>query len=207
MLTWKNYFINSFLCKSESLIPCNLPYIPKRLHSYGKDIVQEFSIGEELYYRCNSDQCTKPYHSISLYDVSHNRNFNDKINYPKEDVLFNIDKSSEKHIIENKEISISVIKSVSENFTFEKKIISTEDPDLYVEIKLIHSPIACMYPHCAFQISLNGIVITRDNYNNTLNKRSVKFKNLRRDIRLELTSIIYSSIIDNDSETEVITEL
>lgn len=207
ILTWKNYFINLFLCNSKRLRQCNLSYIPNRLHFDKKNIINEFSIGEELYYRCNINQLKKPYQSISLYDISHNRNFNNKKKYPKEDVLFDINRETDSVHIENKEISISTIKSINENRTFEKKIISDEDTNLIACIKLIHSPVSCMYPHCSFQISLNDVVVTKENYSRTLNKNPRKFKNLRREIRLELTSIIYSSIIDNNSETELITEL
>lgn len=208
MLTWKNYFTNLFLCNSSKhLMQCPLPYIPKRLHSVGKELVSEFFIGEELYYRCNSNQCKKPYQTINLYDISHNRNFNDKVSYPKKDVLFDINENTEDELIENKEINTSTIKSVSKNNTFEKEIVSAEDSELIAKIILLHRPVPCMYSHCIFQISVNGIVVTKENYSKTLKKKSVKFTNLRRDIKLELTSIIYSEIIDNNSETEIITEL
>tara|TARA_R110002095_G_scaffold74807_4_gene63785 strand:- start:1139 stop:1714 length:576 start_codon:yes stop_codon:yes gene_type:complete len=191
MLTWKNYCINLFLCNSsKQLMQCQLPYIPKRLHSFGKHIIEEFFIGEELYYRCKLGQCSKPYLSISLYDVSHNRNFNDSKLYPKEDVLFDINENTDIEQIENKDISISVIKSLSQNNTFEKEIISDDDPDIIVNIKLIHSPVPCMYSHCAFQISLKDDIITKENYSKTLGKKPKVYKNLRRDIRIELTSII-----------------
>lgn len=189
------------------MIRCQLPYIPERLHSYGKKNIPKFSIGEELYYRCNSSECLKPYQAISLYDISHNRNFNNKINFPKEDVLWNIDENSPHKIIENKEINISIIKSISKNGTFEKNIVSDLDPSLHIQIKLIHSPLPCMYSHSSFQISLNDTIVTRQNYSEILDKRNKTYKNLRRDIRLELTSIIYSSGLDNNSETEIITDL
>lgn len=188
---------------------CQLSYIPSRLHSLGKDIFEEFYIGEELHYRCKPGQCSKPYQAISLYDISHNRNFNDRATYQKDDVLFDIDESTNVQFIVNKDISTSIIKSLSQNKTFEKKIVSDNNGStLTANIKLIHSPLPCMYSHCAFEVSLDKTVITKGNYSNTLGKRNPKaYKNLRRDIRIELTSIIYSSIIDNDSEIEIITEL
>jgi len=184
---------------------CNLAYIPKRLHSFNKDVVKTFTVGEELYYRCNLEECSKPYQKISLYDVSHNRNFNNSKNYPKDDVLFNIDDKTEIEKIANKHINTSIIKSLSKNNTFEKTITLIDKRDATAHIKLIHKPLPCMYPHCIFQIAINGVIVTKDNYSITLKPK--KYKNIRRDIRLELTSIIYSSIIDNDLETEIITDL
>jgi hypothetical protein len=186
---------------------CNLPYIPYRLHSFGKEIVNNFTVGEELYYRCNPNDCIKPYQTISLFDVSHNRNFNNSSEFPKEDVLYNIDPRKSEEKIEEKKINITVINKVSANNTFEKIIISDSNPKLIAQIKLIHDPKPCMYSHCVFEISLNDTIIDSDNYNTTLNKNGKAYKNLRSDIRLELTSIIYSSKIINDSETEIITEL
>ena len=122
-------------------------------------------------------------------------------------MLFDINENTDIEQIENKDISISVIKSLSQNNTFEKEIISDDDPDIIVNIKLIHSPVPCMYSHCAFQISLKDDIITKENYSKTLGKKPKVYKNLRRDIRIELTSIIYSSVIDNNSETEIITDL
>lgn len=208
MLTWKNYFTNLFLCNSKKLMQCNLSYIPERLHFNGNEIINKFYIGEELYYRCNLGKCQKPYQGISLYDISHNRNFKDSSKYPKEDVLFDINESSSIELIPNKEINTSVIKSLNENGTYEKIIFSDANPDLSVNIKLIHTPLPCMYPHCSFQISFNGTVLNKENYDKLFGKKKgTAFKNLRRDVRQELTSLIYSSSIDNESEVEIITEL
>jgi len=65
----------------------------------------------------------------------------------------------------------------------------------------------CMYSHCVFQISINEVIITDENFSTTLGRGNVIQKNLRRDIRQELTSIIYSNIIDTNSMTEIITDL
>ena len=187
---------------------CTLPYIPQRLHSVGKEIVSYFNIGEELYYRCNIEECTKPYQKLSkLYDISHNRNFGNNISFPKDDVLFDINPHSEQEIIPNKHVNVSTIKALSKNNTFEKSIQSDDDPSVVLSIKLLHDPLPCMYSHCVFEISLNEVVITDENFASTLGKSNKQNKNLRRDIRQELTSIIYSNIIDSNSETEIITEL
>jgi len=187
---------------------CTLTYIPERLHSIGKEIVSDFSIGEELYYRCDIEECTKPYQKLSkLYDISHNRNFGDSENFPKDDVLYDIDPSTERERIANKHINVSIIKSLSNNNTFEKSLQSDVDPSIIMHIKLLHDPLPCMYAHCVFEISLNDVVITDENFATTLGRSNKLYKNLRRDIRQELTSIIYSNIIDSNSETEVITDL
>lgn len=186
---------------------CTLPHIPIRLHSDNKITVNDFFIGEELYYRCSSGECAKPYQSISLYDISHNRNFGDNKKYPKEDVLFNIDMNTKIEKYENKEINVSVINTLNNDNTFEKTIVSEDASELIAKILLTHDPLPCMYPHCVFKISLNEITVTKENYDEVLNKKSRIFKNIRRDIRLELTSIIYSSRLDNDSDTEVIESL
>ena len=187
---------------------CSLTYIPQRLHSFGKDIVNQFNIGEELYYRCNIEECTKPYQKLSkLYDISHNRNFSDSESFPKEDVLFDIRIHNTREIIPDKHINVSIIKSLSDNHTFERNFESVDDSSVIVYIKLIHNPLPCMFSHCVFEISINDIVISDENFATTLGKDNKLNKNLRRDIRQELTSIIYSNIVDSNSETEIITDL
>lgn len=209
MLTWKNYFTDLFRRNSSLLMQeCTLKYIPDRLHSAGKHVVNEFSIGEELYYRCNIEECTKPYQKLSkLYDISHNRNFGNNTDFPKEDVLFDVNPLTPQEIIPNKHINVSIIKALSKNKTFEKSIKSEDDPTIILNIKLLHDPLPCMYSHCVFEISINNIIITDDNFEAKLGGKSKLYKNLRRDIRQELTSIIYSNIIDSNSETEIIKDL
>ena len=209
MSTWKNYFTGLFRHNSLRLMQeCTLPYIPQRLHSFGKAIVSDFSIGEELYYRCNIEESTKPYQKLSkLYDISHNRNFGNSAGFPKDDVLFDIDTLTSREIIPDKHINVSTIKTLSKNNTFEKSIQSEDDPSIVLSIKLLHDPLPCMYSHCVFEISLNEVIITDVNFTATLGRNNKLNKNLRRDIRQELTSIIYSNIIDSDSETEIITNL
>ena len=209
MLIWKNYFTNLFRHNSSELMQqCTLTYIPGRLHSFRKKLVNEFYIDEELYYRCNIEECVKPYQKLNkLYDISHNRNFGNVVNFPKDDVLFDINPDSALQIIPNKYINVSVIKSLSINKTYEKSIPSENGPDIFIHIKLLQDPLPCMYSHCVFQISINEVIITDENFSTTLGRGNVIQKNLRRDIRQELTSIIYSNIIDTNSMTEIITDL
>lgn len=56
---------------------CGLAYIPLHLHTGDKPIVDKFSIGEKLFYRCLPQDLEKPYDKISLRDISHNRNFDE----------------------------------------------------------------------------------------------------------------------------------
>jgi hypothetical protein len=46
----------------------------EHLHTNDKPIVEEFLLGEKLYYRCKDGQCKKPYDKYH-YDISHNRIF------------------------------------------------------------------------------------------------------------------------------------
>ena len=72
------------------LLICNLHYIPTKLHTNDKPIIDKFEIGEKLFYRCKPELLCKPYDNISLRDISHNRNFNDDKNLGSENVFFNI---------------------------------------------------------------------------------------------------------------------
>ncbi len=163
-------------------------------------------IGEELYYRCKPENCSRPYDRISLYDISHNRNFGDSISFPSEDVLFNIIETDDRERYDNMEVIILKIAKLNGNMTFIKEILSRNDESLKAVIKLIHDPKPCMYPHSVFEISVNGITINPTNYNDLLNKGNRTYKNLRSDIRQELTSMLQSGIIDVDKTIEIIDE-
>lgn len=185
---------------------CKLEYIPERLHSNDKPIVQTFLEGEELYYRCKEDECSRPYDKISLYDISHNRNFNDPENFQKSDVLFNIIEDDERELYDNFNTSVLRIQNLQGSPTYTKQIPSREDPELIVIIKLLHDPIPCMYPHSVFEVSINGVIVTRENYDSVLNLRNKKYKNIRSDIRQELTSIIQTGNIDPSQDIQYLDE-
>lgn len=183
---------------------CPLEYIPTHLHTESKPLVEEFVVGEQLYYRCKGEFCKKPYDNISLYDISHNRNFNSPDLYNKEDVLYNILPDDPLERYENLNISTLVITKITNDITYIKELVSSFDVNLKVVIKLIHQPVACMYPHCVFEISINNQVITSDNYNDLLNKRNKTYKSLRKSIRQEITSLIQSGQIDDSVDIEII---
>lgn len=190
---------------------CNLDYIPSHLHTNDKPIIDTFFIGEELYYRCKPENLKKPYDIISLYDISHNRNFNEDI-VKSESVYFNILENVpiEKYT-ELNHVTL-LISQLSNNTTFYKKISkkNNQEIDFVVEITLKHDPVPCMYPHSVFEIRLNNEVICKENYNSTLNLKKGENKkilsDLRSEIRQELTSIIQSGLINDSEEIEIITE-
>jgi hypothetical protein len=187
-------------------LDCLLDYIPQYLHTNDKPIVKEFTIGEELYYRCKAGECKKPYDKISLYDISHNRNFHDGKQYPKEDVLYNTNDHdpSERH---ESDIVVLKITELSKEQTFSKELVSQSDPDVKAHITLLHDPLPCMYTHSVFEISINETIIDRENYNTFLGKSNRLFKNLRSDIRQELSSIIQTGIIDQNQNIEFLEDL
>lgn len=185
---------------------CILDYIPTRLHTKDRPVLETFNIGEELYYRCKGNGCRKPYDQISLFDISHNRNFSKKEEYPKEDVLFNINEGDDFDKYDSN-IIVLIIKDLENAKTYVKELISENEPDLKVNIKLLHAPVPCMYTHSVFEISINETIISEENYKNILGKKNIKFKNLRRDIRQELTSIIQTRRIDSSQDVEILNEL
>lgn len=185
---------------------CHLQYIPKHLHTDNKNIIPVFKNGEKLFYRCKKNECLKPYDTISLYDISHNRDFGIPNKYPKEDVFYNLIEDDPNEKYTDLLLTVLTLNNIGRNSTFMKDIISDEDPNLRASILLKHNPLPCMYPHSVFEISINGIVVDKNNYKTILNKKNVKFKNLRSDIRQILTSIIQTGNIDSDEVIEIIKE-
>lgn len=185
---------------------CNLDYIPTRLHTKDKPVLETFGIGEELYYRCKENECQKPYDQIPLFDISHNRNFSNKEGYPKEDVLFNINEADDL-VKYDSNIVVLIITELENSKTYFKELKSENEPGLKVHIKLLHDPVPCMYTHSVFEISINETIISKENYKKILGKKNIKFKNLRSDIRQELSSIIQTGRIDSSQDIEFLDEL
>ena len=185
------------------LLICNLEYIPIQLHTEDKPIIDKFEIGEKLFYRCKPESLCKPYDNISLRDISHNRNFNDDLKFGSENVFFNIDELDDRmHYADLKFIEF-YIKNLLEETTY-SKIFSSKD--LVAKITLKHFPVPCMYPHSVFEITFNGQVVDKDNYNLTLGKGNAIRSNLRSLIRQELTSIIQTGFIDSSRDVEILLE-
>lgn len=63
-----------------------------------------------------------------------------------------------------------------------------------------------MYPHSIFEISIDKTVVTKENYKKLLGRGGKAYKNIRRDIRQELTSLIQSGIVDDSLEVEILEE-
>jgi hypothetical protein len=185
-------------------LKCTLNYIPNHLHTNDKPIVEEFYIGETLYYRCNPENLEKPYDSIRLFKISHNRNFNDASIFKSEDVFYNITEDDLREKYENLNIISFFIKHLSENkITYIKNLVYD---DLTAKITLKHEPVACMYPHSVLEICINNQIITTENYKAELGKKNLKYSNFRSLIRQELTSIIQSGFIDDSIKIEEINE-
>ena len=184
---------------------CNLPYIPEHLHFKGKSVINTFSIGEKLYYRCKPENLKKPYDNISLRDISHNRNFNSDLYIPK-DVLFNTEIDDDREVYENLEVVILKITELQGKTTFKKEIICNKNSGIKILIILKHDPIPCMYPHSVFEISVNDVIVNNENYDIILGKKNKTYSDLRSEIRQELTLLIQNGIVDSSLETEHINE-
>lgn len=184
---------------------CNLDYIPSHLHTNDKPIIDEFFIGERLFYRCKPESLQKPYDNISLYDISHNRNFNNEETFKEEDVFYNIIEDDLRIKYEDLNFVSFFIKKLSpENITYNKKLFFD---DISMQIVLKHSPAPCMYPHSVFEISIDGIIINKENYKNELGKKNKKYSSIRNIIRQELTSLMQTGFLDDSIDIEEINDL
>ncbi len=185
---------------------CTLEYIPSILHTNDKEVVSDFYVGEEIYYRSKPDNLLKPYDNISLCDISHNRNFNSPNLYSKEYVLFNINEHDEIEQYNGFEVITFKIINLNSEITYKKEIISHLDDSLRVLIILVHRPEPCMYPHSVFEVILNSTIIDRLNYKKTLGKDNRTFSFLRTTIRQYLTSMVQTGLIDASFDIETLLE-
>ena len=183
-------------------------YIPEQLHTNNNPIVEKFSVGEKLFYRCLPQNIGKPYDNIKLQDISHNRNFSNDLLFGCDCVLYNIIETDFRQRYENLSYITILIKELQNNHTYIKEINKTNHLNQNVNLIIIlkHSPEPCMYPHSVFEIILDGIIINSENYSKTLGKDNVFFSNLRYEVRQELTSIIQTGFIDTSNELEIILE-
>lgn len=184
---------------------CNLNYIPDHLHTNDKPLIEQFYIGEKLFYRCRPDNLKKPYDNISLYDISHNRDFNDDQTFTENDVFYNIIEDDAREKYDDLNFASFYIKTLSQGNQTYIKHFTLED--LTAKITLKHAPAPCMYPHSVLEISVDDVVINSENYKTELGKKNQKFSALRSLIRQELTSLIQTGFIDDSIEVEEITEL
>ncbi len=187
---------------------CNLVYIPQYLHTDDKLPLSIFSVGEKLFYRCLPQNLERPYDKISLKDISHNRNFSDDNIFGSDCVMYNTDASKGFEKYEDFNFVTLCIKSLNDKETYYKELIKTnhEGEIFKVEMYLKHDPLPCMYPHSVFEIKLNDLIVTDDNYNQTIGRDNKFFSNIRSEIRQELTSIIQTGEIDSSNEIILIEE-
>ncbi|MDD5150946.1 MAG: hypothetical protein PHC28_10810 [Flavobacterium sp.] len=178
---------------------CDLDHIPERLHQNNNPLIENFSIGEFLYRRCDKEDLSNPYLKISLTELSHNRSLNgNNRSYPN-DVLFDIKKDNNTKIIPDKVVCNLIIKSLNDDYKYIKKFEETKTNIVYNAVLcLLHQPEPCMYHHCVFRIILDGVIITYDNYKTTLNK----LNKIKTAIKTEIASMIYTGEIDQNREIE-----
>jgi hypothetical protein len=180
------------------LEPCELPYIPPRLHSENKPEIPLFELGEPLYYRSLPDKVKNPFDGISLYDLSTNRGGSvDNPISTKEDALYNITpENGEGEKFPNKVVVTLVIKELSENETYEKAIThvgldgNNNPVTLTCYIKLLHDKLPCNYSHCIFRIWFDGTMVTKQNYKNTFGKKGSNMSELRTLCKVEFEEMI-----------------
>jgi len=149
---------------------CTLRHVPERLHKQGKSLLNEFEIGEEIYRRCKKEELENPFASISIADISVNRQgiLSQKLSNP-EDVLINILECGAPDY--KAEICLLKIKDLSDDKTYDKTFEQVKNDQVYTaRMTLIHDPACCMYPHCEFRVWIDGKHITRENHDETIGK-------------------------------------
>jgi hypothetical protein len=167
---------------------CNLEHVPERLHkTEGKQVINAFEVGEEIYRRCTDAELENPFKSISICELSLNRKglADNHISQP-EDVLINITGVGD--AIYNKTICTLIIKDVcNETLTYNKEFVEEKQTVQYsARMRLMHEPSPCMYPHCVFRVWLNDQLITLDNYRDTIDK----LKQIKTQLKASLASMI-----------------
>jgi hypothetical protein len=173
---------------------CELNYIPEPLHWNEKPVLTEFQVGDLIFRRCNPKELENPFQAISLRDISNNLGTNlGNIISEKDDVLFNIVPEDEIERYKDKVVCTLEIKSLTANNQYIKYFQELKNGNTNnCTIQLLHDPLCCMYPHCIFRIWVNGEVVTKENYEVTLNN----FNKLRTLIRQELATMIRRKSIE-----------
>ncbi|MEY4540304.1 MAG: hypothetical protein RLZZ306_2061 [Bacteroidota bacterium] len=167
---------------------CDQPHIPERLHTKERPALEDFFIEEELYWRCKPE-IDLPYQEISLTEISHNRQGKlDNLFSIATDVLWNTDKNKD---FEKYEYDIIVLKI--KELCFDSKYVkefkeTINKEEILIIIELLHDPIACNYAHSIFRYTYKGIIVTFENYKQTLGHK--RAKRLRTHCKLELQAMI-----------------
>lgn len=174
---------------------CQLDYIPERLKTQDDSpIYDRFALEDILYRRVTQNQVDDPFGNISLTDLSYNIGtiLGNEISKSK-DVLYSILIEEDFEIYSDyRPLELKII-SLNENECYDKIFVCEKNGNIKVRIKLQHSPVCCMHPHCVFQFFIiqpdsTETEVTFDNYKVTLGSKI--FKYLRNILRQELSLMI-----------------
>ncbi len=169
---------------------CKIDYIPSRLHTNNRQDINEFYIAERLFRRCKEEEKINPFDTISLSDVSVNRegSGDNKLSLP-EDVLYNMNPDNGKGEKLNLSISyLNILELNNQNQYFKilcSYNVNTSLTDI-CQICLKHKKEDCNYSHSAFVFCYNGVEIS----NFEIYKNTWKNKKLRTKCKNELSKMI-----------------
>lgn len=124
---------------------CDGLNIPKRLHQNNKSTIPKFDPEEKLFRRFSPDMILPNGEvSITAIDRSSGLSFNREYNCGKpEDVLYNIITGEHFFSFRVGSIKVRLIESYECNF---------QQPNAKYNVKMIHKPEECMYPHSEVSI-------------------------------------------------------
>ncbi|MEO6838549.1 MAG: hypothetical protein ABI185_09170 [Ginsengibacter sp.] len=179
---------------------CLLHYIPGRLHTNDRKIIDEFDLNENLYKRCRQEDLKNPYLAGTLSELSHNRSglIEDILCNP-DDVLYNIKPEEQDEKYEDLKVCTIRIKDLNNENRYKKTFREIKNGETFnAVIELFHDPIPCMYPHSVFKIWLNGEIVTYQNYKQTLKK----VNQIRNSIREELASMVRKKELSQKDKPE-----
>lgn len=170
---------------------CKFKHVPKRLHLDDKDIISSFEVGEQIYRRCKPEQIENPFNSISIADVSTNRQgFQENIISVPEDVLINTTSNSPE-ILDEQVVCVLEITDLLKSGIYFKEFSQTKGDAIHVAaLELVHDPTICMFPHCEFRVHLNGQQVGINEYGIVIRKKL-------REIHTSLKQALASMIIKN----------
>lgn len=170
------------------MLECSIPYIPARLKTNDRPILEQFQVGEFLYMRCKAESLQNPYKSISITELSHNRSGQSDIPLCNpDDVLYSIKKEEEFEKYTGLEICTLEIISLNQDNKYAKEYTHEKDGiESHGKLELLHEPKPCMYPHSVFRVWFNGTLVTYQNYASTIGR----YKEIRTKIKEELASMI-----------------
>jgi hypothetical protein len=175
---------------------CEISYIPERLHSLDRPPINKFAVGELLYFRCTSEELDNPFTKISIAELSHNRSGEHGSLGGQDDVLFNILPGNNFERYPGLEICTLQIVELKEDGTYSKDFQQEKNQQLHnANLQLIHDPLPCMYPHCVFRVTLDGTLITKSNFKDTIGK----LKEIKNKIKQEIASMILIKEVSQNS--------